>query len=482
MKTRHYILFLATFAVLFTACEDFLVKEPRLSQSNEMTLSTYTGLNNATGGVYSQLCDYGWYGSQFVITADMKGGNAKRGSVISGRYTDEYLWNNTPSSTSALWTTAYSTIAKANNVMAVIDGGFTETGVEQADLDLLKGECLFMRGLSYFDLARMYCQPYSAGTENMGVPVVLVTENGYPARNTVGETYDRVVTDLEDAIELLPAVNPRGNDAAYATKVAAQALLAKVSLYMENWQDAANYATTVIGTAGLSLFPDTVYTTWDKDGYWGSGGPGAEIIFQVDGSEGNSSHPWWDAISYMMDPGGYGDCAASLDVINLYEDGDVRADLFLEPDDFPGEFWSLKYPGRLGKTPHREFNVPVLRLAEMYLIRAEAILNGATVSGVTALDDYNAIRTHRGLAAATAAPSKNDIYAERRRELCFEGNELFDLARTQRSLVRVDYTGLSNKDITFVAGGTALVNFQWAMPIPQSEIDANVNCEQNPGY
>jgi hypothetical protein len=183
----------------------------------------------------------------------------------------------------------------------------------------------------------------------------------------------------------------------------------------------------------------------------------------------------------MMDPGGYGDCAASLDVLNLYEAGDVRADLFLQPDDYPGEYWSLKYPGRLGRTPHREFNVPVLRLAEMYLIRAEAILNGASVAGATALDDYNAIRTNRGLAAAGAV-TLSDIYAERRRELCFEGNELFDLARTQRSLVRNDYTGLSNKDIPFTAGGTALVNYKWAMPIPQAEIDANVNCEQNPGY
>ena len=338
-----------------------------------------------------------------------------------------------------------------------------------------------MRGLAYFDLARMYCQPYSAGTTNLGVPVVLVTENGYPARNTVGETYDRVVADLKDAIALLPVTNKRGDDAAYATKVAAQALLAKVYLYMENWAEAASYATTVIGTAGLSLFSADDYTTWDNKGYWGSGGPGKEIIFQVDGSEGNSSHPWWDAISYMMDPGGYGDCAASLDVLNLYEAGDVRADLFLQPDDYPGEYWSLKYPGRLGRTPHREFNVPVLRLAEMYLIRAEAILNGASVAGATALDDYNAIRTNRGLAAAGAV-TLSDIYAERRRELCFEGNELFDLARTQRSLVRNDYTGLSNKDIPFTAGGTALVNYKWAMPIPQAEIDANVNCEQNPGY
>jgi hypothetical protein len=479
MKTISKILFLITIAVFLSACEDFLIKEPRLSQSYELTLSTFDGLNSATGGIYTCLCATGWYGAGLPITADMKGGNAKRGSVQSGRYTDEYLWNNRPSSTSGLWANAYLVIAKANNVLEVLDGGFTETGVEQADLDELKGECLFIRGLSYFDLARMYCQPFSAGRDNMGVPVVLVTENGYPARNTVGETYDRVIEDLETAIPLLPLVNSRGTDGAWATKTAAQALLAKANLYMENWQDAANYATTVIGTTGLSLFTVADYTTYDAGGYWGGGGEGSEIIFQVDGSEGNYAHGYWEAISYMMNPEGYGDCAASTDLINLYEAGDVRANLFLQPARYPGEYWSLKYPGRLGKI--REYNTPVLRLSEMYLIRAEAILNGASVAGVTALGDFNAIRIARGLAAATAV-NLNEIYKERRRELCFEGNELFDLARTQRSLARTDFTGLVNKDVTFTPGGTAVVNYLWAMPIPQAECDANVNMEQNPGY
>jgi len=482
MKTKieYKILILIILVGLSFSCsKDFLVEKPRLSQSNELTLSSYKGLNASIAGAYSPLCATGWYGAGLVITADMKGGNAKRGSVQSGRYVDEYLWNNSPASTSALWATAYSTIARVNNVINVIDGGFTETGKTQEQLDQLKGEGLFLRALSYFDLARIYCQPYVAGRDNMGVPVVLITENGYPARNTVGEVYDRVVEDLLASIPLLTST--RSDDAAWASKTAATALLAKVYLYMGKWQDAATYANTVIGTPGLSLFTAAEYSTWDNGGYWGSGGAGAEIIFQVDGSEGNSSHGYWEAISYMMDPNGYGDCAASKDVVDLYEAGDVRANLFLQPSKYPGEYWSLKYPGRLGRTPKREYNTPVLRLAEMYLIRAEALLNGASVSGVTALADLNAIRTNRGLTAVTTV-DLDEIYKERRRELSFEGNELFDLARTQRSLVRVDYGGLSNKNITFAPGGTAETNYLWAMPIPQSEMDANVNMVQNPGY
>jgi hypothetical protein len=104
------------------------------------------------------------------------------------------------------------------------------------------------------------------------------------------------------------------------------------------------------------------------------------------------------------------------------------------------------------------------------------------MTGVTALSDFNAIRTERGLTAAIAVPSLDDIYKERRRELCFEGNELFDLARTRRSLVRVDYNGSLRRDVLFEVGGTAIVNYLWAMPIPQSECDANVNMAQNPEY
>jgi hypothetical protein len=485
MKTKftYKIFILIVMVTLFVACsEDFLQQIPRLSQSNELSLSTYEGLNNATIGAYSLLCSQNWYGAGLVITADLKGGNAKRGPINSGRYVNEYLWNNTPTATLMLWDDAYSTIARTNNVINKIDGGFTEAGVDQEQLDQLKGECLFLRAISHWDLVRVYSQPYAAGRENMGVPVILETVNGYPARNSVGEVYDQVVADLEDAITLLPAANLRSNDGAWADKWVATALLSKVYLYMEEWQLAAEKATEVINNGPFTLFTSSDYTTWDNGGYWGSGGSGSEIIFQVDGSQGNTDHGFWEAISYMVNPDGYGDIATSQDLLNLYEAGDVRADLFISPAAHPADSWTLKYPGRLGASPPVDFNTPVLRLAELYLIRAEALLNGAAMTGVTALSDFNAIRTERGLTAAIAVPSLDDIYKERRRELCFEGNELFDLARTRRSLVRVDYNGSLRRDVPFEVGGTAIVNYLWAMPIPQSECDANVNMAQNPEY
>ncbi|HDZ42190.1 MAG TPA: hypothetical protein ENH59_11020, partial [Bacteroidetes bacterium] len=202
MKTTKYKIILSCLLIIFiTSCsKDYLNVTPRLSQSNELTLSTYEGLESATAGAYGGLCSTNWYGAGFEITADLKGGLAKRGPVSSGRYINEYLWNNTASSTSNLWTTAYQTIARANNVINTIDDGFTEEGVTQEQLNVLKGECLFLRALSHWDMVRLYSQPYSAGQSNLGVPVVLKTENNYPSRNTVGEVYTQVVKDLTDAI------------------------------------------------------------------------------------------------------------------------------------------------------------------------------------------------------------------------------------------------------------------------------------------
>jgi hypothetical protein len=463
---------LVSLLLLFSACEDFLTQTPKLEQTNELTLSTFRGLTSAAVGAYSPLYSTDWYGRDFEVTADLKSGNAKISPITSGRFQTEYQWANVSTSTIDLWSRAYDLIARANNVINALPG-FSEPGVTQDQLANLKGECLFLRALGYFDLVRFYAQQYSSGTDNPGVPIVLVTEIGEPARNTVGEVYAQILADLSEAEGILSADNQHGatDPKGWATNNAVKALLARVYLYMENWQAAANYATEIINSGEYLLYDTTTYTTWDNGGAWGTDAA-SEIIFEVYGAEGNSSHGNWDVISYIMSPNGYGDIGASHDVYDLYEDNDVRKQLFTSVPEYPGALWSLKYPGKNGNL--REDNIPVLRLGEMYLIRAEALLNGATINGVQAVDDYNAIREPVGLDAATSV-DLNNIYDERRRELCFEGHQLFDLARTKRSLTRTDYDGSVNKDVPFP-------DFKWAMPIIQEELDANKNVIQNEGY
>ena len=459
--------------VIFTSCEDFLYQAPRLSQTNELTLSSFDGLNKSVAAAYSPLYGTNWYGRNFVVTADLKGGNAKLSPISSGRFTTEYLWNNLPDATSNLWATAYVTIARVNNVLNAIPN-LDEVGITEDQLAELEGECYFLRALAYHDLTRLYCHQPAEGTGGLGVPVVLVTEIGTPARNTLGEVYTQIIDDLKAAESLLgPSVSRTGTDVkAYASKYAAQALLARVYLYMEDWQNAADYATKVIESGAFSMYTADQFTTTSQGGIWGAEVGGSETIFEVYGSEGNDAHGNWDVISYILSPDGYADVGASKDLIGLYEDGDVRANLFTNTADYPNDFWSLKYPGKDGNL--REDNIPVLRLSEMYLIRAEAIYEGASISGVSAAADINMIRTNRGLAAVNSV-SLNDIYAERQKELCFEGHQLFDLARTKRALTRTDYGGAVNKDIPFP-------DYRWAMPIPKAELDANENMVQNDGY
>ncbi len=455
--------------------DTFLTEEPILSQTNELTLSTWDGLQDAGTGMYSLLYSTSWYGRYSIVVGDLKAGNAIISPKTSGRFTNEFYWNNTDAATSPLWSVAYYTISRANNILESLPN-LPESEIESdEDLDNLKAEALFVRALAHFDLVRTYAQPYSFAPEGNGVPVILITENGKPARNTVSEVYAQVVEDLLEAESLMSDDYVRsGTDTkGYATKPAIQALLARVYLNMENWQDAANYATKLISNTEFSMYTADDYTTADNGGIWGAevAPTGGECIMEVYGAEGNSAHGNWDVISYILSPEGYGDVGASTDLTDLFEDGDVRRDLFRTHADYGDAEWSLKYPGKDGNL--REDNIYLFRLSEMYLTRAEALFRGATISGVTPASDINMIRTNRGLDALSSVDLAT-IYLERRKELCFEGHEYFDLARTQRDLVRYDYpTGSANQDVSFP-------DYKWAFPIPLSEMDANPNMVQNP--
>ena len=136
--------------------------------------------------------------------------------------------------------------------------------------------------------------------------------------------------------------------------------------------------------------------------------------------------------------------------------------------------WTGKYPGKGDNTPDCN-NVIVLRLSEMYLNRAEAIMRGATVPGTTAVKDINAVATLRG-ASAYGSVGQTDIAKERRRELAWEGHYIYDLARWGQGVSRSpsDYPLCSdNLDVPFP-------DKRWALPLPKRELDLNKNLVQNP--
>lgn len=476
MKKIFIGLALITAVGTFTSCKDFLEEAPELKQSNEITLGSYEGLNNATAGLYSMMQSASWYDGAYLLQSELRCGNAKNpiSDPGSGRYLNETQWNFNESSTSPLWSYAYYTIARACNVINNVEGKETSSVTTQ-DLNNLKAEALFMRALCHFDLVITYAQPYTSQPESLGVPVITVTENALPARNTVKEVYDQITADLLEAESIIEDGYTRSgvsDAAAMVSKEAIQALLSRVYLYMGEWQKSADYATKVINSGKYSLADATDYLAmWSA-----SAAPkGGEIIFEVFGSKKNEywDESGWTHLPYITgsssDMTGSGDICATEDLHSLYEAGDVRLDMFKKHET---DWVVTKYSGKEGSNP-KETNVPILRLAEMYLNRAEAIVYGATISGVTAQSDLNAIASKRG--ATAPSPSKTAVFNERRKELFFEGHIAYDYARTGTSLTRSDFDGSVNKDVPFPS-------YMWAMPIPKRELDANPNMEQNPGY
>jgi len=464
------------------SCNDFLTEDPEMKQSNELTLSDYKGLDKATSANYGYLYDDTWYGANFILSAELRSGNAKNPTMTtftSGRYTTEYNWAFADSYNSGPFVYAYRLIAGANNVINNLEDK-TSTSVSQADLNNLKAENLFLRALGHFDLVRTYAQPYTYQPNSLGVPVLLVTENGLPARNTVAEVYNQVVTDLLEAESLIGDGFVRSgitDKLATVTKEAIQGLLSRVYLYMGEWQKSADYATKVINSGKFNM-----YTADELEDIWtlNIAEEGKEVIFEIFGAKANEYNGYWEEISWLTSPGTgagdrYSDVASSADLRNIYDDNDVRGSLFITTDDAPADhWWTSKYAGKTDDRPCVN-NIIVLRLSEMYLNRAEAIVNGASVAGVTTASDLKVITSNRG--ASDATPTKTGVLLERRKELAFEGHHIYDLARNQLSLSRdVDYTGAPT------AQYIEFPSWRWALPIPKPEVDANPNMVQNDGY
>ena len=285
---------------------------------------------------------------------------------------------------------------------------------------------------------------------------------------TVKEVYEQIIADLLEAEKIIdPAyVRTATDKKAVVTLPAIQALLSRVYLYSENWQGAADYANKVITGYDYKLW--TAEELTDAACYTVDVPTGGEVIFEVYGAKTNSYDGYHDGLSPMCGPSGYGDAGASTDLKNLYEEGDVRGTLFQEQD---GVLWTAKYAGK-GLADPDLTNTIVIRLSEMYLNLAEGILNGATgYDGVAAL---KAIADARGATAQTV--TADGVFAERQKELAWEGHLWFDLARTKRNMTRTDFVG----DPT--AKDLAWGSHKWAMPIPLSEMGANANLVQNPGY
>jgi hypothetical protein len=454
---NKYLIAILFTSVLATACEKRLDVFPTSSISDSKALlsegdvlvtliGTYDGAQAATvyGGDIMVLNELIGNGENINFTGTFAG--------LSDAFKAQMTANN--GNATGTWGSSYSTINRANNVLSALDK-VTSSATKKSSVE---GEALFLRGSLYFELVKLFAKPVGDGdyAANPGVPLVLtptgnVSEADYKARATVKAVYDQVIADLTRAESLLPSSN-----GIYATKWSAAAQLSRVHLMLKNYAEAGAAANRVITGSGKSLAVD-IDKNWFT--YINNGGttPG-EYLFSMkmtaqDGTNALNTY-FGRTISGISGSAGRSDCKIKAAHFTQYETGDKRKDFFVLSG---GNYYTRKHLDRLG-------DVPVVRLSEMYLTRAEANVRNNTSVGATPLADVNAIRTRAGLPALTSI-TLAAVLKERKVELAFEGQGLPDAKRLQNNVGLLAWNAPN-----------------LIMPIPQREMDVNKKLVQNAGY
>jgi starch-binding outer membrane protein, SusD/RagB family len=356
------------------------------------------------------------------------------------------------STAEGLWLRSYIVINRANNVLANLDK------VTEAKRARVEGEARFIRGAVYFELARLYGKQWGDGNNasNPAVPLVLtpttsVTDANKVPRNTVAEVYAQAIDDLTKAEAALPAAN-----GLYASKGAAAAILARLYLQQGNYAAARDAANRVIVLNRYRLV--TPFSAAFNSQLNNGGANPAEYVFaiQVNDQDGFNGMNTFFGTTIGSIPGtaGRGDIRIQPAFIALYNAADDRGKFFTRVG---ANTFTNKFLDRFG-------DVPVVRLAEMYLTRAEANFRLGTTVGAAPLADINIIRA-RANAPALTAVTLADILRERRLELAFEGHAIHDVKRTGGTVGTLPFS--SPKLI---------------LPVPQRERDVNTNLTQNDGY
>lgn len=450
-KYLNFKLIFSFLALGFIACDDNLDVEPEQNLSPEVATESPANIKTILNNIYGEVRQGSSYGGGIGMASELLGNAGDlswNGTFVQpGEYNEKALLSDN-SFVRDIWLNAYEINNQVNIVLENLD-----VFEDDEDRDITEGEAKFLRGLAYFDLVRLFAKPYVPGQANTQLAVPIIMEAvldasviTYPARNTVDEVYAHVLSDLTDAYELLPETNGY-----FADKYSAQALLARVYLQRGEFAKARDAADDVIENSGASLtatFADAFNNNENS----------SEDLFAMQVTSQDASGNSWNLYWAGRDFGGR---IGNPDISILDPHYDKYDD---DNDDRANFFYTTSRGVATTKWQNQFGNIPVIRLAEMYLIRAEANERLGTAVGATPLADINRLRA-RANATLYTSVNLETILMERQRELAFEGFALFDAKRLGRNI-----------------GSIAFDADRLVLPVPLREMDANPNLVQNPGY
>src|SRR5690625_2043261 len=288
IKMKNIKLFLALFLIVgIVACEDFLDVEPTSSGDAATSIETLDDAKVMTNGIMRNMVSSSYYGRNFIIYADARGGELavySRGRGLDGL--DAFDHSPTTGSNSAFWSGIYHSILQVNNLLVNIDK-LIEEGADD-DFDNIKGQALTARAIMYFDLVRIYGQPYAQNKSAYGVPNITepLDASAQPLRVTVEENYEQILKDLNEAAPLMSKSKSNG----YLNYYGNAAMRERVYLSMgpSEYGKALAAAEEVIKSDVYSLYSNSEWVeSWTNQF-------GSESIFELavypsEGDLGNSS-------------------------------------------------------------------------------------------------------------------------------------------------------------------------------------------------
>lgn len=499
MKKIFYITtltFLAS-AIFISSCKKGLDVPVQGKITEELALIDPNAADKLVVGVYNNLYLTGTLGLKLVVIADVTSDDSDKGSVstdpgFDGIFLDNFTYTPNTSIFNDFWVDNYKGISSANKALAVLE----ESTIDEGIRNRLMGEAKFIRALLYFNMVRTF----GGVVKLTRIPTLAEAYNDeFQTRASKEEIYKVITDDLEFSAVNLPAKGEAGAVVGRATKGAAQALLAKVYMYQENWQGAYDMSSEVM-KQNYDLAP--VYA----DVFREKGVNNIESIFEVqtgDYANQTSGGLSCDAVSknyssfqgprgtfgtqtiggktYSGGDLGFGLNTPSTNLADAYAANDVRKNgtIIFTSDVAPTTLWdgfvlparpatvNERYNYKAYQSPFLETqsclgindkdskpkNIRVIRFAEVLLINAEA----AAHLGKDAITPLRKVRSRAGLTTTSATIA--DIWKERRLELAMEADRFFDLVRTGQAATVMNAIGKP-----FIAGKHEL------FPIPQQQI------------
>lgn len=448
MTNLKFILF--SLVIGIAGCKKYLNVQPEQQVDAAVAITDAGSAEAAINGLYNRLGSDGYYGSNYTSLSYLMGGDIQwTGSQSAPSQIAARALTADNSNINSAWTAIYRTILSANYIIDIIPS-LNDPLFVQSKKDQFVGEAYFIRALSYFDLARGW-----GGVQLILKPTYKASDQEGIRRSSVEDTYKQVYSDLDNAEALLLATTNRYK----ATRKTVWALKARYHIYRKEWDKAELYASKIISdAANYSLLKP--YNAFYANNATGT----AESVFELAYSNSfkNGHYNWW------LPPalGGRREWAPNGGLVTLLNNAAVSGNrnTLIAQTAPPGNLW---YGKLYYRTPTGTDPAYIIRLAELYLIRAEAkVLQNKLTE---ALQDLNAVRDRAGLAASTASTTDALLLAiehERRVEFAFETDRWFNLVRTGRA-----------DDVLNVTDPDKLL-----FPIPASEIIADKYLDPNKGY